>query len=315
MSTNQSETQFPLIYRLIPQVMRAIGAVSKDRKNEQQKYSFRGIEDFYQAAHPALIEYGVFCAPTVLDREEYRFEKTNFDGKITTWLHVALKVEHRFYASDGSYVPVTTWGEGLDNSDKASNKAMSGAMKYALIELFCVPTKDVEDSDRDSPEQGSKRKNANVTTQPIPISRPKPTAAEYAQHNPPVNALSAMDYRQAPARIDNDALDDRNYAPDMEKAVKDAATKGPLITYCNAADNKTFYASIREALPAELKSMHEDWGRAWLKDKGYTKDEKGKMVGSLAKCDKAMLPEVMRDVMKTIADLNERTNRPWEKTI
>ena len=157
------------IYSLIPKVMKAIGSVAKTRKNEQQRYQFRGIEDFYQAAHPAMIEFGVFCAPTVLERDIYRFEKTNDQGRTTTWVHASLKVEHRFYAEDGSFVSVTTWGEGLDNSDKASNKAMSGAMKYALIELFCVPTKDVEDSDRESPEAGTARKPVERIEKDIPL--------------------------------------------------------------------------------------------------------------------------------------------------
>lgn len=163
------------IYELIPKVMKDIGAVSKDRRNEQQKYAFRGIEDFYAAAQPAYIAHGIFCAPKVLSRTEYRFEKTNDQGRVTSWLHVALEVEHRFFAPDGSFVPVTTWGEGLDNSDKATNKAMSGAMKYAVIELFSVPTKDVEDADRDSPETGTRQANGNakvpVTEKPIPLMK------------------------------------------------------------------------------------------------------------------------------------------------
>lgn len=166
------------IYTLIPKVMKDIGGVAKNRKNEQQKYSFRGIEDFYQAAHPAMITHGVFCAPSVLERDIYRFDKTNEYGKTTTWCHVAMKVNHRFYGPDGSFVDVVTWGEGLDNSDKASNKAMSGAMKYALIELFCVPTADVEDSDRTTPEAGTARKPVDVTTKPIPIRKPTAAAAE-----------------------------------------------------------------------------------------------------------------------------------------
>lgn len=146
-----------LIYELIPKVMADIGSVSKDRKNEAQKYSFRSIEDLYLAAQPAMAKHGIFCAPEVIERTEYRFEKINDYGKSTTWVHVMLKVAHRFYASDGSYITVTTVGEGLDNSDKSSNKAMSGAMKYALIELFCVPTEDIQDSDRTTPEAGLKR--------------------------------------------------------------------------------------------------------------------------------------------------------------
>lgn len=150
------------IYQLIPKVMADIGSVGKDRRNEQQRYAFRGIEDMYHAAQPAMVKHGIFCAPEVIEREVYRFEKTNDSGKSTTWLHVALKVTHRFYAEDGSNVSVTTWGEGLDNSDKATNKAMSGAMKYALIELFCVPTADVEDSDRTSPENGTRNSNGDA---------------------------------------------------------------------------------------------------------------------------------------------------------
>jgi hypothetical protein len=102
-------------------------------------------------------------------------------GKVTTWLHVNLKVIHRFYAGDGSFIAVTTCGEGLDNSDKATNKAMSGAMKYAFIELFSVPTQDVEDADRTSPEAGVRR-NTNVerTQEDIPVDRPKPNATEEA---------------------------------------------------------------------------------------------------------------------------------------
>ena len=175
----------PTIYQLIPKVMAEIGAVSKDRKNEQQKYSFRGIEDFYKAAHPALIAHGVFCVPEVTEHAVETFTKTNDFGKSTTWRHVTIKVRHRFYGPAGDYVDVVTMGEGLDNSDKATNKAMSGAMKYALIELFSVPTEDVDDADRTTPEAGTKRKTVATTTEAIPIQRPsaasgnvKGTAAE-----------------------------------------------------------------------------------------------------------------------------------------
>lgn len=163
-----SDISAEMIYTCIPRVMAEIGSVAKDQKNSQQNYMFRGIEAFYQAAHPALIKHGVFCAPEVLEREAYRFEKTNFDGKLTTWLHVTLKVRHRFFCEDGSYIDVVTCGEGLDNSDKATNKAMSGAMKYALIELFCVPTKDIEDSDRTTPEAGVQK----TTEQSVAFVKP-----------------------------------------------------------------------------------------------------------------------------------------------
>jgi hypothetical protein len=136
------------IFTLIPKIMASVGAVGKDQKNEFQKYKFRGIDDLYNAVQPALVSAGVFCVPSVQDCQT--FEAAGKDGKVS--FRVLLKINHRFYAPDGSYIEVVTMGEGLDTSDKASNKAMSAAMKYAFIELLSLPTEDIEDSDRETPE-------------------------------------------------------------------------------------------------------------------------------------------------------------------
>lgn len=135
------------IYSLIPKIMGEVGAITKDRTNDFQKYKFRGIEDIYVAFHPVLVKYGVFCAPQVL--RVTSSEHQNDKGK--TAFRVLLEINHKFYADDGSFVEVITCGEGVDSGDKASNKAMSAAFKYAFIELFCNPTEDVDDSDRESP--------------------------------------------------------------------------------------------------------------------------------------------------------------------
>lgn len=150
------------IFSLIPKIMAEVGAIGKDRRNEHQKYQFRGIEDMYNAIQPALVKHGVFCVPQVLESSCTEGEtKSN-----TTNYHVVMRVNHKFYADDGSFVEVITAGEGLDSSDKASNKAMSAAMKYAFIELLSLPTEDVADSDRESPEAGKSRSQfpiGNVT--------------------------------------------------------------------------------------------------------------------------------------------------------
>ncbi len=161
------------IFELIPKVMSDIGAVAKTQKNEAQKYMFRGIDALYQAAHPAMARHGVFCVPQVMERQEYRFEKVSEYGKASTWVHVTMKIAHLFHAPDGSFVQVITVGEGLDNSDKASNKCMSAAMKYALIELFCVPTQDMEDSDKTTPEQGV-RETIILTPKAPPVKVTEP---------------------------------------------------------------------------------------------------------------------------------------------
>jgi hypothetical protein len=61
-----------------------------------------------------------------------------------------LKIQYRFYADYGSSVEAVVIGEGMDSGDKASNKAMSIAHKYAFFQVFCIPTEEVAASDPDN---------------------------------------------------------------------------------------------------------------------------------------------------------------------
>src|SRR3990167_6489306 len=167
-----STETIPQIYALIPRIMAQIGGVTKDGKNEQQGYKFRGIEQFYKAAHPAFVANGVFCCPQVLEHDSNELATVNAQGQSRASFRVILKVSHKFYAPDGSYVDVITCGEGIDTSDKATNKAMSAAMKYAMIELFSVPTEDIEDADKTSPELSAKAKPVATTQTATTFTKP-----------------------------------------------------------------------------------------------------------------------------------------------
>lgn len=123
--------------------MSEIGAIEKTRSGDGIKYNFRGVEDVLYCFHPLLIKHNVFCAPKVIRESSETFLNKNGN----TSFRVSLTIEHVFYADDGSSVSATTTGEGIDTSDKATNKAMSAAFKYAFFELFCVPTASVDDSD------------------------------------------------------------------------------------------------------------------------------------------------------------------------
>ena len=39
----------------------------------------------------------------------------------------------------------------MDSGDKASNKAMSSAFKYACFQTFCIPTEEMKDPDAETP--------------------------------------------------------------------------------------------------------------------------------------------------------------------
>jgi hypothetical protein len=136
------------IYSLIPKVMADIGAIGKDRKNEKQGYKFRGIDDVYNAANSALSKHGVFSVPTVM--EETRTERTNSNG--TLLFSVFMKIKYTFYAPDGSFVDAVVSCEAFDSGDKATNKALSAAQKYAFLQVFCIPTEEPKDSEIDDHE-------------------------------------------------------------------------------------------------------------------------------------------------------------------
>jgi hypothetical protein len=136
----------PTVHQAIGQIMTELEGIGKNQRNKEQGYNFRGIDDVLKAVHPLLAKHGVFFAPHVLEREyEERVAKSGAVGHCAH-LHVGYKV----YGPGGDFIELDTWGEALDYSDKASNKAMTAAFKYAIFELFAVadPT---DDADHESP--------------------------------------------------------------------------------------------------------------------------------------------------------------------
>lgn len=137
-----------LIYQAIPKVAQAIGAISKDRKNEQQGFRFRGIDDVYNACHGPMIDNGVFCTTEVSNL--VRDERQTAKGGVLLYTTLLLKVT--FWATDGSSVSTVTAGEAMDSGDKATNKAMSAALKYAFFQTFVIPVQEMEDADKTTHE-------------------------------------------------------------------------------------------------------------------------------------------------------------------
>lgn len=128
----------------------ARSGISKDRQNEQQHYKFRGIDDVYQALAPALVRYGLVILPRVLSRTctERQTQKGGVIFSVVTEVLFEFVSVH-----DGSRHGVTTIGEATDTADKATNKAMSAAYKYAAFMTFCIPTEGSgHDADEVTPE-------------------------------------------------------------------------------------------------------------------------------------------------------------------
>ena len=135
------------IYETIPAVMAEIGAIGKDSQNKQQGFMYRGVDAVMNAINPALIKYKMYIVPEVL---EYTCnERTTAKGG--NLIYAICKMRYTFYAEDGSCIPATVMGMGMDSGDKAMNKAMSVAFKYACFQTFCIPTEEMKDPDAETP--------------------------------------------------------------------------------------------------------------------------------------------------------------------
>jgi ERF superfamily len=141
------------IYGQISKVMAGVSAIGRDRTNTQQNYKFRGIDDVYNALNHVLAEHCVFTVPTVL--EERTEDRPSRSGGAL--IYRVLKIQYRFYADDGSFVESVVIGEGMDSGDKASNKAMAVAHKYALLQVFAIPTEEPKDPENESPQVADKK--------------------------------------------------------------------------------------------------------------------------------------------------------------
>lgn len=139
------------VYQCINAVAAEIAreGIAKGRRNQQQGYNFRGIDDVYNALAPVIAKHGLVILPRCLSRE--LTERANKSGGVI--FSVTVEAEFDFVSShDGSKHTVKTYGEAMDSADKATNKAMSAAYKYAAFQTFCIPTEGDNDADAHTPQ-------------------------------------------------------------------------------------------------------------------------------------------------------------------
>lgn len=136
------------IYAALNQIMEEIGAIGKGKRNASQGFNYRGVDDVMNVLQPLLVKHKVVIVPEIV--EHRREERESSKG--SSIRYSILTIRYTFLSTeDGSSVSVTVIGEGMDSGDKASNKAMSVAFKYACFQVFCIPTEEMKDPDGETP--------------------------------------------------------------------------------------------------------------------------------------------------------------------
>ncbi len=218
-----------VVERLI-KIQAEVGPIAKNRTagtGGGASYSFRGIDDIYQALHSLMVKHEVINFIEVLKYE--RSERDRFDKKtgqnVGVMIHVTLMVKYIFVAPDGSKIESISIGEGADTGDKATNKALSAAHKYALLQCFMIPTDEPKDSENEDPEVPPKQKS-------IPNMAPKAPKKESAMD------LAIKNYRIPFGKFKGEFLThvDKQTAVSYAKYLSDEAAK----------KNKTIEGQVKE---------------------------------------------------------------------
>jgi hypothetical protein len=164
------------VYQAIAAVSAALShdGIAKGRKNTQQGYNFRGIDDVLNALSSALVTAGLVILPRCTERVVVERE-TKTGGAL---FNVTCRVEFDLVsAEDGSKHTVCTYGEAMDSADKATNKAMSAAYKYLALLVFCIPTEASLETDADYTTHDVKPKPKAEERQPESEPKPPPVPA------------------------------------------------------------------------------------------------------------------------------------------
>ncbi len=137
------------IFQLIPKIMGEINPIAKDKKNQQQSYSYRGVDQVMNELSPLLATHGVFPIMKALGPLTQTEVVSKNGGK--GW-HTTRTYEIFLYGPDGSSVSGVMDGEAVDYGDKSVGKCSSYAYRDFLLKTFVIPTAEPKDTDADSHE-------------------------------------------------------------------------------------------------------------------------------------------------------------------
>lgn len=134
------------IYQRINAVMKQVGYVKKDATVTGGGMNYKGVTHDYVLAviRPYLVEFGIVVEPSLIADQwtEPRKGKENS----TNWLYEACYEVAFVNVDDGKdRAVVRIAGHANDSGDKAPGKALSYAVKFAMLKIFGIETGENEE--------------------------------------------------------------------------------------------------------------------------------------------------------------------------
>jgi len=126
----------------IAKVMEAVGYVAKTGTNSAQGYKFVQASAVADKVREQLSKLNVSMTPTQVD--------VLSEGLTPSGKQSLLTLRFTWTLTDGDSgetISFQSVGTGADSGDKAAYKAATGALKYALLTGFLIPTGDDPEAD------------------------------------------------------------------------------------------------------------------------------------------------------------------------
>lgn len=163
------------IYEKLLNISNEIGSVNKNLEVGfgQAKYKAVGEADVLKAVKELEKKYGIYsypCKRTIIDSSV--IETINSKGEPKKNLYERIETIYRFVNVEkpDEYIEITTYGDGIDPSDKSVGKAMTYADKYALLKAYKIVT-------GDDPDQHASEELKSKT--PSKAEEPKTQGTDY----------------------------------------------------------------------------------------------------------------------------------------
>ena len=220
-------------------VRRRIAYVQKRGHNPRFNYNYVTAADIAGAVGDILAELGVVVVPR-LESISHEAVRPSAGGTEHA-THVVMS--YSFLDVDtAEEITVKTAGEGLDSGDKAPYKAMTGALKYALLQSFLLATGDDPEEERSSPANHSS---------PTPERRSE-------------RLITADEVRELRQLIDSTGTELERVLAYYKLASLEGMTEGTYRRAVELLQRKRATQSRREAAHAQNERLHQntpEWQR------------------------------------------------------
>jgi hypothetical protein len=197
---NVSKTPKPKnLVSAVLQVMNEVTGIEKNLTVGKGNFAYQGVsdKDVKKIVGDAMYRAGLIILPIGVNPEtkiERWIENTQYGEKQKQQVFVEVRTKYKLMHESGESEIIEGFGHGIDSMDKASGKATTYGLKYALLYTFLIPTGEIDDTDKKHSEE--------IPVKPKPVKKPVKKKPEEVNTPVPKEKLSDERFTKACNTID-----------------------------------------------------------------------------------------------------------------